>query len=75
MFQAHAAAIADGADYDEIRLALQASQVLPALHGLFDELRNAYAVSDEMDEAAALSDTVALVRNAAASFGHHDIGQ
>lgn len=75
VFQANSADLAEGADYDDIRLALQASQVLPALYGLTEQLRNEYAKDGEMEEAAALSDTVALLRAAAQSFGHHDTGQ
>ncbi|QHC33916.1 hypothetical protein [Streptomyces sp. HF10] len=67
--------IASGADYDDIRLALQVSQVLPALHGLTVQLRNGYALDGEMEEAAALSDTAALVRAAAESMGHLDLGE
>ncbi|MFC9803301.1 hypothetical protein ACFWGE_21520 [Streptomyces bacillaris] len=67
--------LANGANYDNIRLALQASNALPALYELTVQLRTAYAQDGEMDEAAALSDTAALVRAAAQSFGHRDIGQ
>lgn len=65
--------ITNGANYDDILLALQASQVLPALHELTVHLRGAYAQDGEMEEAAALSDTVALVRAAAESMGHRDL--
>ncbi|MEU2380375.1 hypothetical protein [Streptomyces misionensis] len=74
-FQDTAEDIINGADYDDIRLALQASQVLPALHGLTVQLRNAYALDGEIEEAAALSDTVALVRAAAESMGHRDLSE
>ncbi|MEW2265933.1 hypothetical protein ACGF5T_33470 [Streptomyces sp. NPDC047853] len=67
--------ITNGANYDDIRLALQASQVLPALHELTVHLRGAYAQDGEMEEAAALSDTVALVRAAAESMGHRDLSE
>ncbi|MET9016884.1 hypothetical protein ABZX74_39410 [Streptomyces olivaceoviridis] len=67
--------ITSGADYDDVRLALQASQVLPALHGLTVQLRNAYVQDGEMEEAAALADTVALVRAAAESMGHRDLSE
>ncbi|MEU2098705.1 hypothetical protein ABZ741_21250 [Streptomyces globisporus] len=67
--------LTNGANYDDIRLALQASNALPALYELTVQLRTAYAQDGEMDEAAALSDTAALVRAAAQSFGHRDIGQ
>ncbi|MGW5042143.1 hypothetical protein ACWEQK_28700 [Streptomyces parvulus] len=67
--------VTNGADYDDIRLALQASQVLPALHELTVHLRGAYAKDGEMEEAAALSDTVALVRAAAESMGHRDLSE
>ncbi|MFJ3183950.1 hypothetical protein ACIPJN_36945 [Streptomyces sp. NPDC086796] len=67
--------ITNGADYDEIRLALQTSKTLPALYELTVQLRNAYAQDGEMEEASALSDTAALVRAAAESLGHRDIGQ
>ncbi len=67
--------LTNGADYDDIRLALQASQVLPALHELTVHLRGAYARDGEMEEAAALSDTVALVRAAAESMGHRDLSE
>ncbi|WP_328418419.1 hypothetical protein OG542_40380 (plasmid) [Streptomyces violaceus] len=67
--------ITNGADYDDIRLALQASQVLPALHELTVHLRGAYAQDGEMEEAAALSDTAALVRAAAESMGHRDLSE
>ncbi|WP_186779924.1 hypothetical protein [Streptomyces salinarius] len=67
--------ITNGADYDDVRLALQASQVLPALHELTVHLRSAYAQDGEMAEAAALSDTVALVRAAAESMGHCDLSE
>ncbi|MEU0287503.1 hypothetical protein [Streptomyces sp. NPDC006147] len=67
--------LTNGADYDDIRLALQASQVLPALHELTVHLRGAYAQDGEMEEAAALSDTVALVRAAAESMGHRDLSE
>ncbi|MDX2698938.1 hypothetical protein [Streptomyces ipomoeae] len=63
-----------GADYDDIRLGLQASNVLPVLYVLTTSLRNEYANDGEMEEASALSDTAALVRAAAESFGHKDIG-
>ncbi|MEU5483505.1 hypothetical protein [Streptomyces mirabilis] len=69
VFQANAADIAEGANYDDIRLALQASQVVPALHGLTVLLRNAYAQDGEMEEASALSDTAALLRAVAESMG------
>lgn len=75
VFQANAADLAEGANYDDIRLALQDSQVLPALYGLTEQLRNEYAKDGEMEEASALGDTAALIRAAAQSFGHHDIGQ
>ncbi|MFE0453129.1 hypothetical protein ACFW2D_17950 [Streptomyces sp. NPDC058914] len=74
-FQANVRDITEGADYDDIRIALQASQVLPALHGLTVQLRNAYAKDGEMEEASALSDTVALLHAAAESLGHRDIGE
>ncbi|MBC2869836.1 hypothetical protein [Streptomyces mexicanus] len=67
--------ITNGANYDDIRLALQTSQVLPALHELTVHLRGAYALDGEMEEAAALSDTVALVRVAAESLGHRDLSE
>lgn len=67
--------ITNGADYDDVRLALQASQVLPALHELTVQLRGAYARDGEMEEAAALSDTAALVRAAAESMGHRDLSE
>ncbi|MFD5588792.1 hypothetical protein ACFWII_33930 [Streptomyces sp. NPDC127063] len=67
--------ITNGANYDDIRLALQASQVLPALHELTVHLRGAYAQDGETDEAAALSDTAALVRAAAESLGHRDLSE
>lgn len=67
--------ITNGANYDDIRLALSASQVLPALHELTVHLRGAYAQDGEMEEAAALSDTVALVRAAAESMGHRDLSE
>ncbi|WP_055689232.1 hypothetical protein [Streptomyces prasinus] len=67
--------ITNGANYDDIRLALQASQVLPTLHELTVHLRGAYAQDGEMEEAAALSDTVALVRAAAESMGHRDLSE
>ncbi|MEW1551302.1 hypothetical protein [Streptomyces tsukubensis] len=73
--QAEAAALADGADHDDIRAALQASQVLPALHGLMEELNTAYARNGALEESSALWDTTALLRAAAHSFGHGDIGQ
>ncbi|OEJ20811.1 hypothetical protein AR457_41815 (plasmid) [Streptomyces agglomeratus] len=72
VLQANAAALAEGANYDHVRRSLQASQVLPALHGLTEQLRDDYAKNDEMQEASALSDTAALIRAAAQSFGHHD---
>ncbi|MEH0589826.1 hypothetical protein QA942_39675 [Streptomyces sp. B21-106] len=67
--------ITNGADYDDIRLALQASLALPALHELTVQLRNAYAQDGEMEEASALSDTAALVRAAAESMGHHGLSE
>jgi hypothetical protein len=67
--------ITNGANYDDIRLALQASQVLPALHELTVHLRGAYAQDGEMEEAAALSDTVALIRAAAESMGHRNLSE
>ncbi|MFI9801973.1 hypothetical protein [Streptomyces sp. NPDC052302] len=67
--------ITNGANYDDICLNLQASRVLPALHELTGHLRNAYAEDGEMAEAAALSDTVALVRAAAESMGHRDLSE
>ncbi|GHI98211.1 hypothetical protein TPA0906_00770 [Streptomyces olivaceus] len=73
--RANAEAITNGANYDDIRLALQTSEVLPALHGLTVQLRSAYAQEGEMEEAAALSDTVALVRAAAESMGHRDLSE
>ncbi|MGC5000619.1 hypothetical protein [Streptomyces sp. DT195] len=67
--------VTHGADYDDIRLALQASGLVPALHELTVQLRGAYAEDGEMEEASALSDTVALVRAAAQSLGHQDLGE
>ncbi|MGW3154557.1 hypothetical protein [Streptomyces sp. NPDC001089] len=71
----NADAIGEGADYDGICLALRASKVMPALHGLTVKLRDAYARDGEMEEASALSDTEAMVRAAAESLGHRDIAQ
>lgn len=73
--RANAEDITNGANYDDIRLALQTSEVLPALHGLTVLLRSAYAQDGEMEEAAALSDTAALVRAAAESMGHRDLSE
>lgn len=67
--------ITNGANYDDIRLALQASQVLPALYALTAQLCLEYAKEQELEEAAALSDTAALVRAAAESMGHRDLSQ
>ncbi|MGW3414579.1 hypothetical protein [Streptomyces sp. NPDC000888] len=67
--------ISQGADYDDVRIALQTSGVLPALHALTTSLRDEYANDGEMEEASALSDTTALIRSAAESFGHRDLGQ
>lgn len=67
--------ISQGADYDDVRLALQASGVLPALFALTASLRDEYANDGEMEEASALSNTAALVRAAAESFGHKDLGE
>ncbi|MEV6425001.1 hypothetical protein [Streptomyces sp. NPDC051662] len=74
-FQGTVEDLANGANYDDIRLALQASNALPALHGLTVQLRNAYAQDGEMEEAAALSDTAALIRAAAESMGHRDLSE
>ncbi|MEV5774266.1 hypothetical protein AB0L49_23900 [Streptomyces antimycoticus] len=74
-FRDNAEDITNGADYDDIRLTLQTSQVLPALHGLAAQLRNAYAQDGEMEEASALSDTAALLRAAAESLGHRDLSE
>lgn len=68
-FRANSEDITNGADYDDIRLALQASLVVPALHELTVQLRNAYAQDGEMEEASALSDTAALLRAVAESMG------
>ncbi|GHB75890.1 hypothetical protein GCM10010331_74670 [Streptomyces xanthochromogenes] len=73
--RANAQDITNGADYDEIRLALQTSEVLPALHGLTARLRGAYAQDGEMEEASALSDTTALIRAAAESLGHRELSE
>ncbi|MET8859241.1 hypothetical protein [Streptomyces sp. NPDC004579] len=64
-----------GADYGDVCIALQASRVMPALHGLTAQLRDAYARDGDMEEASALSDTEALIRTAAESLGHRDIGK
>ncbi|MCX4682593.1 hypothetical protein OG413_46265 [Streptomyces sp. NBC_01433] len=71
-FRANAEDITNGADYEAIRLALQASEALPALHELTVQLRSAYAQDGEVEEVSALDDTAALIRAAAESLGHRD---
>ncbi|QDN84357.1 hypothetical protein [Streptomyces sp. RLB3-6] len=73
VLRANAADISQGVDYDDVRLGLQASNVLPALYVLTTALRNEYASDGEMEEASAISDTAALLRAAAESFGHKDV--
>ncbi|MCT9142421.1 hypothetical protein [Streptomyces violarus] len=64
--------VRQGADYDDVRLALQSSNLTPGLYALATVLRDEYAREGEMEEASALSDTAALARAVAISLGHRD---
>lgn len=64
-----AADVRQGADYDDVRLGVQASKLLPAVEQLLGAIGDMYDEDGEDDEASALYVAAVTVREAAAHLG------
>ncbi|MFE7442384.1 hypothetical protein ACFU7X_18255 [Streptomyces chartreusis] len=58
-----------GADYDDVRISVQCSRVLPAVEQLLGALGDMYDEDNEQDEASAAYNAALSVREAARLFG------
>jgi hypothetical protein len=69
LFKQLAADVRQGAEWDDVRIGLKASQVLPALYGALDDLGDVYAGLGEDDEAEDLRAAAAGIRTASRHLG------